>query len=133
VNRRTVLSGTATAAAVGLAGCLDSVRPGAPELHHLDVTAQNAHDRAYDVRVTMTNSAETTVLERSFTLDPGEGWGFSDDFDAGEYTVAVALSGRSRSQSYWNTDLCDVHRVRTEIDADGRVSHHVACESDDRM
>jgi hypothetical protein len=78
----------------------------------------------------VTDAAETAVFEQTFTLGPGEGRGFGDDFPAGEYTVTVTLPDRSALRSYWNTDQCDVHRVRTDIAADGHVSHAVACHAE---
>lgn len=63
-------------------------------------------------------------------LASGEGRGFGDDFPAGEYTLTLTLPDRSRLQSYWNTDFCEVHQVRTEIAADGRVAHNVACHAE---
>jgi len=131
MNRRTVLTSVGAVATMGLAGCV-SFGPGETETpeYRMELTVQNGHDRSYDVRVVVTDADETSVFEESFTLGPGEGRGLGDDFPAGEYTVAVTLPDRSVLRSYWNTDLCAVHRVRTEIVADGPVSHSVFCQAE---
>ncbi|WP_254840819.1 hypothetical protein [Natronomonas marina] len=133
MDRRSVLAGVGTTLAVGTAGCFGPFDAGETPTrrYRLELTVQNDHDRPYDVRAVMTDADERTVFEQSFTLRPGEGRGFGDEFPAGEYTLAVTLSDRSQSRSYWNTDLCDVHRVRTTVAADGRVSHAVACLDED--
>lgn len=92
----------------------------------MELTVQNNHDRPYDLQAVMTDDDETAVLEQTFRLGSGEGRGFGDDFLAGEYTLTLTLPDRSRLRSYRNTDLCEVHRVRTEIDADTGVAHNVA-------
>jgi len=133
MNRRTVVASLGAVATGSFAGCA-SFGPGETETetpaYRMELTVQNDHDRSYAVRIAVTDADETTVFEESFTLRPGEGRGFGDDFRAGEYTVAVSLSDRSMLRSYWNTDLCDVHRARTEIAADGRVSHSVFCQAE---
>ncbi|WP_336136414.1 hypothetical protein [Natronomonas amylolytica] len=132
MHRRTLLSGLTVSAAAGFAGCIDDVLPEDQPRYDLEVTVQNDHDRAYDVRIVVTDGTDATVFEQSFTLGPGEGRGFSDDFPAGEYTIVVELPDRGESRSYWNTDLCEAHRVRTHIAADGHLTHHVTCHSGDR-
>jgi|GEM_PF-3523012 len=131
MNRRTVVASIGAVATATLAGCA-SFGPGETETveYHLELTVQNDHDRSYDVLVGVTDADETAVFEESFTLGPGEGRGLGDDFPAGEYTVAVRLPDRSVLRSYWNTDLCDIHRVRTDIAADGHVSHSVFCQAE---
>jgi len=131
MNRRSVLSGVAGAVTIGVAGCLGSAPTTTSEQYHLELTVQNDHDRAYDIRVVLTDADDRAVFEQSFRLGPGEGRGFGDDVSAGEYTLVVELPDRSELRSYWNTDQCDVHRVRTHIARDGHVSHHVACQSAD--
>lgn len=131
MHRRTLLSGLTVSAAAGLAGCIDDVLPEDQPRYGLEVTVQNDHDRAYEVRVVVTDGSDAAVFEQSFTLGPGEGRGFSNDFPAGEYTIAVELPDRSESRSYWNTDLCEAYRTRTHIAADGHVTHHVTCHSGD--
>lgn len=131
MDRRSVLAGVAATATVGVAGCLGSAPTTTPEQYHLELTVQNDHDRAYDIRVVLTDAEDRSVFEQSFRLGPGEGRGFGDDVHAAEYTLVVELSDRSELRSYWNTAQCDVHRVRTHIARDGHVSHHVACQSAD--
>lgn len=121
---------TATAAA-GLAGCIDALPDSQPR-YDLEVTVQNDHDRAYEVRTVVTDGTDTAVFEQSFTLDPGEGRGFSNDFPEGKYSIVVELPDRSELRSYWNTDLCEAHRVRIDIAADGHATHHVTCHSGER-
>ena len=131
MNRRTLLASVGTAATATLAGCVpfSSRETETPE-YHWELTVQNDHDRSYEVRVEVTDADETPVFDQSVTLGPGEGRGFSDEFPAGEYTVTVTLPDRSALRSYWNTDQCDVHRVRTDIAVDGHVSHSVACHAE---
>jgi hypothetical protein len=132
MNRRSVLAGVGTAVAVGTAGCLASFQSEEPQAreYHLELTVQNNHDRPYDIRAVLNDAGETAVFEQTFTLGPGEGRGFGDDFPAGEYTLTLTLPDRSSLRSYWNTDLCEVHQVRTEIGADGRAAHNVACHAE---
>lgn len=132
MDRRSVLAGAGTITTVGLAGCLAPFQPGETRLrqYHLELTVQNNHDRLYDVRTIMTDREGGVVFDRSFTLGSGEGQGFGGDFSTGEYTLTVKLLDRSESRSYWNTDLCDVYRVRTEIDGDGHVIHSSACQAE---
>lgn len=129
MNRRSVLTGATAIITAGLGGCLDSDEPDEePDQSRLEVTVQNNHDRPYDVRVTVEDADAAVVFDTSFTLPPGEGRGIADDYADGEYVVAVELGERSRGQGFWNTELCDVHRTRTTIGPDGRVTHDVACE-----
>jgi hypothetical protein len=132
MNRRSVLAGVGSTVAVGTAGCLASFRSeeSPSREYHMELTVQNNHDRPYDIQAVMTDADETAVFEQTFTLGSGEGRGFGDDFPASEYTLTLTLPDRSRLRSYWNTDLCEVHRVRTVIAADGRVAHNVACHAE---
>lgn len=131
MNRRTVLGGIGAASTTYLAGCVDRVQPGDDPRYPMEVTVQNDHDRSYDVQVVVTDEDDAAVFEQSFALAPGEGRGIGDDVPAGEYTVTVTLSDRSELRSFWNTDQCTRHRVRTEIAADGHVTHHAACLSEE--
>lgn len=131
MRRRQMLSGAITTVAAGLTGCLDTVPFDDEQRYHLEVIVQNNHDRPYEVRTTVTDAEESVVFEDAFTLDSGESREISDDVPAGEYSIVVELADRSESRSYWNTDLCDAYRVRTETAADESVSHHAICHSGD--
>lgn len=130
MERRTVLSSVAAAGAVGTVGCLDRLRSGDGEKtsHHFELTIQNDHDQRYEVTAEMTGDEEV-VFEQAFTIEPGDGRGFTDDFPAGRYVLSVDLAGRTSLRSYWNTDNCNVHLVRIDIAADGHVSQHVTCRA----
>lgn len=130
MDRRTVLAGFG-AVTVGIAGCLDSDGSDeVPRPFRLEVTVQNNHDQPYDVGVVVTDGEEVVVFDTSFTLSPGEGRGLGDDFAAGEYTVAIEVGDRQRGRSFWNTDQCDVHRVQTTIESDGRLTDEVSCQAE---
>ncbi|SNR44074.1 hypothetical protein SAMN06264855_1076 [Halorubrum vacuolatum] len=75
---------------------------------------------------------ETTVFEQSFTPESDQRHEFGDELPPGEYGVIVKLPDRSESRSYWNTALCNAHRVQTDIAADGHISHQVTCHSGNR-
>lgn len=131
MDRRQVLAGAASMSIAGLAGCTGGTPPADEPRYALEVVVQNDHDRSYEVHTVMTDASETSVFERTFTLDPGEGQGFSDDYPAGEYTIVVELSDRSELRSSWNTAFCDAHRVQTEIGVDGHMTQHVSCHAED--
>ena len=114
-------------AATGFAGCFTSPKSDESPKYHLEVTVQNDHDRAYDVRIVMTDGNDDSVFENAFSLKPGEGRGIVDDYPTGTYTLAVSLADRAALRSYWNTDRCDVLQVRMEIGSDGRVTNAVRC------
>ena len=126
MNRRRVLAGAAAGTA-GLAGCLTGFPAGEEPSYHREITVQNDHDEAYDVRAELVDAEERVVFEWADEVRPGEGRGVSDDVPAGQYTLTLDLDERSRMRSYWNTDHCDVHLVRTDVAADGHVSQHVTC------
>ena len=88
---------------------------------------QNDHDRAYDVRIVLTNDNDDAVLESAFSVQPEEGQGIGDDYPAGTYSLAVSLADRAMLRSYWNTERCEVLQVRVEIGNDGHVTNTVRC------
>lgn len=127
MQRRSVLSGLAAATAVGLTGCLDSPQTTETPQHHLEVTVQNNHDRPYEVRVVLTESNDDVVHDDEFSVAPGEGRGFSNDYPDGTYRLEVSLSDRGPLRSHWDTTLCDIHQVLMDIDSEGYVSSTVRC------
>lgn len=127
MKRRTFLSGAVAVTAVGLTGCLDGGSEDEEPTYRMEIQVQNDHDRSYSAEIRATNADGEVVFEESFELAPGTGRSYSEEVPAGEYTIVVDFPGRSTLRTEWDTDQCDVNRVETRVDADGRVFSDTAC------
>jgi hypothetical protein len=110
-TRRTVLRRAAsTPLLVGLAGCLDAVRPG-----EVGVRIDNRDDRPHTVGVRFAADGET-VAEESFDVPAATETASENVVSAGEYDVTVTLDAGGRTTVPFTMNGCTDNALFVSID-----------------